>query len=183
MSKHRTKLIGYYLLIVLSLTPLLQVHAEETATPTTAAPASTDLTRQVTDESTGDLKSSQASDVDVITNGKVNNINWRLTKVKVTGSILTVEFETEGQNYSSVRIELNQVSYIDDATAKKVDVLKDEAGEWMAAPLSGKNHLNFEVSGGITKIWMKFPAPPASSKTISLNIPKIGALDGLEVQR
>jgi hypothetical protein len=85
---------------------------------------------------------------------------------------------------SSERIELDQVSYIDDATAKKFTVLKDEAGQWLAAPLdSRKKMLKLKAYGGISKTWMKFPAPPAESKTVSINMPHLGALDGIAVQR
>jgi hypothetical protein len=108
---------------------------------------------------------------------------WRLSKVNVTGAILTVEFDLEGKCCFTEFVPIDQVSYIDDASAKKFSPLRDEGGLWMAAPLNLNKELEFHIAGGITRVWIKFPAPPAESKTISLNLPKIGALDGLPVQR
>jgi hypothetical protein len=97
--------------------------------------------------------------------------------------VLTVEFETEGKCCATETVKLEQVSYVDDATAKKFGVLKDDAGAWFAAPVQGGDQVTFEAGGGVTRTWLKFPAPPATSKTVSLNIPKIGSLDGIELQR
>ena len=71
---------------------------------------------------------------------------------------------------------------IDDATSQRIGVLKDNAGEWMASNVSG-NSLNTdcEIKPGV--IWAKFPAPPATSKTVSINLPKVGPFDGIPVTR
>jgi hypothetical protein len=119
----------------------------------------------------------------VLASGKLKDFDWRLSKVKVTGAILTVEFEVNSEKGSGAYLPAGQISYIDDATAKKYGVLKDEGGQYMMAPLFGKDELLMGGTQGISKTWIKFPAPPAGSKTVSLNIPSVGALDGVEVQR
>lgn len=113
-----------------------------------------------------------------------------LTKARVTGDILTVELQyslppASDDRFKSANAPLDQITYIDDATSRKYDVLKDQAGNYMAVPL-GYNKKQISImardSGpGITSI--KFPAPPATSPTISLSIPEVGSFDAIAVQR
>ena len=125
-------------------------------------------------------------EVKALASGAFKNGEFKLTKVKVTGTILTVEFQLNGQCCTNERIPIDQISYIDDASAKKFGVLKDESGQAMAAPLemsSNKEYVDARLNGHPYTIWIKFPAPPVESKTISLNMPYIGALDGMPVAR
>lgn len=109
-----------------------------------------------------------------------------LTRVQVTGSILTVELRytpPPGETVSQWFFNLSDVSVIDDATSQRYGVLQDEEKKWMAAPLSGGR---IGVSTGRDKpaiIWFKFPAPPPESGTISLNMPDVSPFDGVPVQR
>lgn len=109
-----------------------------------------------------------------------------LTRVQVTGSILTVELRytpPPGEAVSQWFFNISDVSVIDDATSQRYGVLQDEEKKWMAAPLSGGR---IGVSTGRDKpaiIWFKFPAPPADSATISLNMPDVSPFDGVPVQR
>ena len=57
-----------------------------------------------------------------------------LNKVAVTGDILTVSMTFSGGE-CCVHMPIDQVSVIDDATSQRISVLKDNAGQRMAAPL------------------------------------------------
>ena len=105
------------------------------------------------------------------------------------GDILTVELQfslpagTESMAPFYEKVE--QVNYIDDATSKKYGVLKDQDGTFMAAPFS-PDIKELRVSPGKNApaiVTFKFPAPPATSTTISLSIPETGSFDGIAVQR
>jgi flagellar basal body L-ring protein FlgH len=113
-----------------------------------------------------------------------------LTKARVTGDILTVELQyslpmNSEDKYETVRAEIDQISYIDDATSRKYNVLKDQAGMYMALPLDySKKSVAVDArktSPGIMSL--KFPAPPATSSTISLSVPGGGSFDGITIQR
>ena len=113
-----------------------------------------------------------------------------LTKVRVTGDILTVELQftqpaAADSNSETVRAEIDQVSYIDDATSRKYNVLKDQAGLYMALPLDySKKSVSVNVrKTGPAIMSFKFPAPPATSSTISLSLPEVGSFDGITIQR
>lgn len=106
-----------------------------------------------------------------------------LNKVAVTGDVLTVQLTYSGGQSSQV-IEVDEVSVIDDASARQLGVLKDNAGKWLAAPLSssGKQLLVYSANSPAI-VWFKFPAPPATSKTLSINIPGTAPFDGVPVTR
>jgi hypothetical protein len=114
-----------------------------------------------------------------------------LVRAGITGSILTVEllYRNRTQAYvANVEMPIQQVSYIDDATAKRYGVLKDESGQYLASPLGKRDKAivdlgNFSSSGKRSKVaWFKFPAPPAGTKTVSINIPDVGPYDGISVR-
>lgn len=106
-----------------------------------------------------------------------------LIKLAVTGDILTATFRCSSQekiNTESFRVE--GISIIDDATSQRISVLKDNAGNWLASSVSGNSMMvGCEVKPGI--FWAKFPAPPATSKTVSVNLPDTAPFDGIPVTR
>lgn len=112
-----------------------------------------------------------------------------LTKALVNGDILTVELQyglnPKSESSPILYEKVEQVNYIDDATSKKYGVLKDQEGAYMASPLHSSNtEVRIETSTASPAIaTFKFPAPPASSKTISLSIPEVGSFNGIAVQR
>lgn len=115
-----------------------------------------------------------------------NGSTVELTRVQVTGALMTVELRFVPQadrSMSQWYFNINDVSIIDDATSQRYAVLKDEQDKWMAAPLSGGR---IGVTTGKAEpaiIWLKFPAPPATSTTVSLNLPEVSPFDGVPVQR
>lgn len=113
-----------------------------------------------------------------------------LTKARIIGDIMTVEFQASlpasaDANTERVRADIDQISYIDDATSRKYNVLKDQTGLYMALPLdySKKSVMVDARKSGPGIMSFKFPAPPATSNTISLSLPGMGSFDGITVQR
>ncbi len=112
-----------------------------------------------------------------------------LLSAKVTGDILTVTLRcSSAEKYQSESLRVSQISVIDDATSQRIGVLKDAEGNEMVSNLSTVgNAENHSMSVDCTKnpgvIWAKFPAPPATSKTISLTLPSIAPFDGVPIQR
>lgn len=114
-----------------------------------------------------------------------------LTKARVVGDILSVELQymlpasSDVTGSISVYEDIDQVNYVDDATSRKYEVLKDQQGKFMASPLSyNDKQFKADVRKNVPAlVSFKFPAPPATSQTISLSIPEAGSFDGVAVQR
>ena len=109
-----------------------------------------------------------------------------LNKVKVTGDILTVQLTyTGGTGTSWQTPSLDDVAVIVDATSQKIGVLKDGEGNYMASPLNAgvRRLLNIRIGEGPQIVWFKFPAPPASARTVSINVPDVVPFDGVPVTR
>lgn len=106
-----------------------------------------------------------------------------LVKVAVTGDILTVTLRCSGpEKFNTERFDLKQISVIDDATSQRLSVLKDNDHEWMASNVSS-NSIGVDCTPRPGVMWMKFPAPPATSATVSINIPEVAPFDGVPVTR
>ena len=107
-----------------------------------------------------------------------------LNRVAVTGDILTVSMTFSGSTDCCVHIPVDDVSVIDDATSQRIGVLKDNTGKYMAAPLeSGGKNVSPEAYKSASVLWFKFPAPPATSKTVSIAIPGVAPFDAVSVAR
>lgn len=106
-----------------------------------------------------------------------------LLTAKVTGDILSVTFRCTGpEKYNTESFKLDDISVIDDATAQRIAVLKDNDGKWLASnPSANRISANCGTPPGI--LWAKFPAPPATSQTISINLPETAPFDGVPVTR
>ncbi len=115
-----------------------------------------------------------------------------LSKARVVGQILTIEFTFEPKRKPSGDYEYGlsyetgaaNLAYIDDASAQKVGVLQDEGGKYMLSPqnssgdklrISGRSHPETAT--------LKFPAPPATTQSISIDLPGIGSFDGVPITR
>jgi hypothetical protein len=108
-----------------------------------------------------------------------------LNRVAVTGDVMTVQLSYAGGSNGYAYVPVDRVSVIDDATAQQIGVLKDAQGRWLAAPLGGDGkELRIDVgSKNPSIVWFKVPAPPATSATVSINIPEVGPFDGVPVTR
>ncbi|WP_428151051.1 hypothetical protein [Brevundimonas sp.] len=144
----------------------------ERVSPTTTAPAAPAPT-------TAAIQTQPAAD----------GVQVALNRVQVTGDVLTVQttFTNPGTSGAGMRFSVEEVSVIDDTTAQRYGVLRDATGRWQASPLQDatSNFVSFGVSqgGGSEVVWFKFPAPPATSQTVSINIPGVGPFDGVPVTR
>ena len=113
-----------------------------------------------------------------------------LTKVKVVGQILNVEFmfipakkENGGYKYTTARTgKVADFAYIDESTSKRISLLQDENGKYMVDPSpQGKD---ISVSGSSPRIVaLKFPAPAATTPTITIDFPGAGSFDSVPVSR
>ncbi len=107
-----------------------------------------------------------------------------LNRVAVTGDILTVSMTFSGGDNCCIHIPVDDVSVIDDATSQRISVLKDNTGKFMAAPLeSGGKNVGPESWRAPSVVWFKFPAPPATSKTVSVTVPGTAPFDAVPVTR
>lgn len=114
-----------------------------------------------------------------------DGISVALTRLAVTGDIMTATFTcTSAERYNGESFKIDEISVIDDATAQRIGVLKDDAGTPLASPLNAtKKEIRGECgsTGGV--IWAKFPAPPATSPTVSITLPGVAPFDGVTVTR
>lgn len=110
---------------------------------------------------------------------------WDLTKAKVTGNLLTVQFTVRPKLNDDISYygEVADISVVDDATSQRYGIVKDEAGQPLVSDRSG-DRLHLDTGRDETGIvWAKFPAPPPTSNTISINFPEVGTFDGVPVTR
>ncbi|OAM30995.1 hypothetical protein [Eikenella corrodens] len=114
-----------------------------------------------------------------------------LTKVKVVGQILNVEFmyippKNEDGSYKFTNEHSGKITdfaYIDEATSKRISLLQDESGKYMTDPAAGVSN-TIGLTGNSPKIIaLKFPAPPETSPTITIDFPGAGSFDSVPVGR
>lgn len=117
-----------------------------------------------------------------------SSTTWDMTRAHVTGQVLTVQFNVRGEQGRGVRVNsvpLDQISLIDDASAQSYSLLQEDNGRYMAAPLSSSG-TNLRLSSqrdDAVVVWLKYPAPPETTQTLSLTIPGVGPFDGFAVTR
>src|SRR3546814_4391353 len=128
-----------------------------------------------------------SSDLDVARDLDGSQVD--LLSVKVTGDILTVAMRCSSpERYNRESIRVAQVSVIDDATSQRIGVLKDNEGNAMVSNLVRSSspetdNMMVDCTSKPGVMWAKFPAPPATSATVSINLPGVAPFDGIPVQR
>lgn len=154
-------------------------------TASTEAASSNDatgVTRQVVEEPAATPAPAPAAPV-LQTQPGPKGSQVTLNRVAVTGDVLTVSMTFVGGDCCTY-IKINELSVIDDATSQRLGVLKDNAGNPMAAPLYNDDGKELRIDA--TKpavVWAKFPAPPATSRTVSIAIPQVGPFDAVPIAR
>lgn len=110
---------------------------------------------------------------------------WDLTKVRVTGNLLTAQFNVRPRLQEDISYwgEIADISLVDDATAQRYSVVEDQSGRPMVSELGGDSLRVNTRRDETATVWVKFPAPPASSATVSITLPKVGSFDGVPVSR
>ena len=116
--------------------------------------------------------------------------NWQgvtadITEFKRKGNTLTVRVRLHNDGPKDVTGEVNyEKCYLLDAGAgKKYEVLTDNEKNSIAATNYGNHEWHEKVASGQSQtIWMKFPAPPATVKSVSLSIDNTPPFDDLAIQ-
>ena len=167
---------------VLAACSVKEQDKAETTTTTSDAPGDTGVARETVPAPTPSPSLAQPAAIQTQPGSEGNTV--ALNKVAVTGDILTVSMTYSGSGKCCVHIPLDQVSVIDDATSQRISVLKDNTGKWIAAPLesSGKS-VGPDSFTQPSVVWFKFPAPPPTSKTVSITIPGVAPFDAVLVTR
>src|SRR3546814_13428259 len=112
-----------------------------------------------------------------------------LLSVKVTGDILTVDMRCSSpERYNRESIRVAQVSVIDDATSQRIGVLKDNEGNAMVSNLVRSSspetdNMMVDCTSKPGVMWANFPAPPATSATVSTHPPGAPPIHGTPVHR
>jgi hypothetical protein len=117
---------------------------------------------------------------------KWKGIVAEVTEFRRKGNTLTakVRLRNQGTAASEPDIYYNQVYVMDAAGGKKYEVLKDEKQVYIAAlhaSYPNRWYQNIQPGEDVL-IWMKFPAPPAAVKAITLQLPGVPPFDDLAIQ-
>ena len=107
-------------------------------------------------------------------------------KASILDNIFTVVLVYRNNGEAKERIYYNfaGVYFIDDTEKKKYHVLKDSNNKWIGAPMNSVGDISRKIAaGGKQLVWFKFPAPPATVKSINLVIPGVLPFEELAVSR
>lgn len=115
-----------------------------------------------------------------------NGVTADVTEFKRKGNTLTakVKLRNAGPKTMQVQVRYETAYVLDVDAAKKYEVLKDDKGAYIAAG-SGNYTDRFlvDIPAGEAKIlWMKFPAPPATTKVATLQIEETPPFEDLPIQ-
>lgn len=117
----------------------------------------------------------------------LNGNSATVTKAKVIGKVLYVEIKIKNMGGSSLHVmSVKDINYIDDAEAKKHEVLKDDEGVYQASPLQSSKSNRLQINPHENEeelISLRFAAPPETSETITLNLPIYGSFDAIPINR
>ena len=106
-----------------------------------------------------------------------------VTELRRKGNVLTALVRlrnTLTSGHTIVQFGVGDIYLMDEAGAKRYEILKDEKGDYIA---SAKGLLTEAVDGGgSVTLWMKFPAPPLETKTVTLAMPQTLPFEGLPIQ-
>ena len=154
--------------------------AETAAAAPAAAPAPVQVTPMV--------PASAPAPAVIMSQPGPDDSQWNLTRVSVVGQLMTVQFQVKpaaGKSLLLTGQRMDEVSLVDEASSQRYTVVKDDAGKYLASPVSGDGKRLFINTGtnASAVVWFKFPAPPPEAKTVSLTIPQVGPFDGVTVNR
>jgi hypothetical protein len=116
--------------------------------------------------------------------------NWQgitadITEFKRKGNTLTVRvrLHNDGTKDATGAVNYEKCYLLDAGAGKKYEVLTDNDKNSIAATNYGNREWRESIKAGQSQtIWMKFPAPPATAKSVTLNIENIPPFDDLAIQ-
>jgi hypothetical protein len=132
------------------------------------------------------LAASPATGVLAKEDTKWKGVVAEVTEFRRKGNTLTakVRLRNGGTAMAEPDVHYAQCYLMDAAAGKKYEVLKDEQHQYIAALRSGYPDRNYERidPGEELLIWMKFPAPPATVKALTLQVEGVPPFDDLAIQ-
>jgi len=117
--------------------------------------------------------------------------NWKgvtadITEFRRKGNTITAKVRLTNRGSENIEpdIKYNEVYLMDTAAGKKYQVLKDEKDIYIAYLRSGYNYRWYDTMkpNDSTTLWMKFPAPPAEVKAITLQLPGMAPFEDVPIQ-
>jgi len=109
-----------------------------------------------------------------------------VTEFRRKGNTLSAKlrFRNGGTGTGEVDFQYSGVYLLDTEAAKKYEVLKDEKNYYIAALYSTTpNRYWVDLQPGQSQTaWMKFPAPPAATRTVTLQVPGVPPFEDLPIQ-
>ncbi len=117
--------------------------------------------------------------------------NWQGVVAEVTefrrkGNTLTAKVRLRNQGSEKVPAEViyKEVYLMDLGAGKKYQALQDEKGAYIADLRSGWNDRWYGdlEPGQSHTMWVKFPAPPAEVKSVTLQVPGVPPFEDLAIQ-
>jgi hypothetical protein len=117
--------------------------------------------------------------------------NWQGVVAEVTefrrkGNTLTAKVRLRNQGSAEAKPEViyKEVYLMDLGAGKKYQVLQDEKGAYIAGLRSGWNDRWYGdlAPGESYTLWVKFPAPPAEVKSVTLQVPGVPPFEDLAIQ-
>lgn len=175
--------------VATSATSETMVTESSASVTTTAAAASTSPPATSAQSSpTPAATSAPAAPAAALSSQETNwtGVTAEVTEFKRKGNTLTakVRFRNSGTETMEPDIRLRDTYVMDSSAGKKYEVLKDEKGTYIAALHPGYSdrwYTNVKAGEQAT-IWMKFPAPPAEVKAVTLQLPGVPPFEDVPIQ-
>jgi hypothetical protein len=116
--------------------------------------------------------------------------NWEgvvadLTEFKRKGNTLTVKLKLRntGSAEKTIDIAYEKTYVLDADNGKKYEVLTDDQRAYIAATQTYHDRYYDSLKPGESaSVWMKFPAPPATTKSASLTVAGMAPFDDVTIQ-
>lgn len=117
--------------------------------------------------------------------------NWAgitadVTEFRRKGNTLNVKLKLRNTGAEDAKFDVTykDVYLLDAEAGKKYEVLKDDAGTYLASNNAGYKdefYGTLKPAGSVT-VWMKFPAPPPETKAASLTLPHMAPFEDVPIQ-
>lgn len=107
-----------------------------------------------------------------------------ITEFRRKGNTLTAKVRLTAAAKSKFEVDYGEVYLMDTGAGKKYELLKDDKGAYIAATSPGWPAKTWgEIDAGQSRtLWMKFPAPPADVKAITLSLPSMAPFEDVAIQ-